>query len=59
MVVMISFITRLSLLAAPVFGSLVYEADMSVQVRLRDYTMSRVFSTIDEDDDAEEDDEGL
>ena len=59
MVMMISFITHLSLLAAPVFGSLVYEADMSVQVRLRDYTMSRVFSTIDEDDDAEEDDEGL
>jgi len=41
----------------PVFGSLIFEADTSVQVRLRDYTMSRVFSTIDEEDDAEEDDE--
>ena len=56
---LISFITRLSNLAAPVFGSLIFEADTSVQVRLRDYTMSRVFSTIDEEDDAEEDDEGL
>lgn len=43
---------------APVLGSLVYEADSSIQVRLRDYTMSRVFSTIDDEDDAEEDDEG-
>ena len=42
---------------APVLHSLVYEADSSIQVRLRDYTMSCVFSSIDEDD-AEDDDEG-
>lgn len=45
-------------LSAPVFRSLVYEVDSSIQVRLRDYTMSRVFATIDDEDDLDADDEG-
>ena len=43
--------------AAPTLAPLVYEADHSTQVRLRDYVVSHVFTDLDEDEPEEEDGE--
>ena len=40
---------------APTLASLVYEADHSTQVRLRDYVVSHVFTDLEEDEPEEED----
>ena len=41
---------------APILAPLVYEADQSTQVRLRDYVVNHVFEDLDEDQ--PEDDDG-
>lgn len=41
--------------AAPTLAPLVYEADYSTQVRLRDYIVSHVFTDLEEDEPEEED----
>ena len=40
---------------APTLAPLVYEADHSTQVRLRDYVVSHVFTDLEEDEPEEED----
>ena len=40
---------------APTLAPLVYEADRSTQVRLRDYVISHVFTDLEEDEPEEED----
>ena len=40
---------------APTLTPLVYEADHSTQVRLRDYVVSHVFTDLEEDEPEEED----
>lgn len=40
---------------APTLAPLVYEADRSTQVRLRDYVVSHVFTDLEEDEPEEED----
>ena len=41
--------------AAPTLAPLVYEADHSTQVRLRDYVVSHVFTDLEEEEPEEED----
>ena len=40
---------------APVLGPLVFEADHSTQVRLRDYVVNHVFEDLDEEQPEDED----
>ena len=44
-------------IAAPTLAPLVYEADHSTQVRLRDYVVSHVFTDLDEEEPEDEDGE--